>query len=67
MRMLSKKQVCGVVLYSPAHIARLEMAGSFPKRVRLGEGQRCRVGWIEKEVQDWIQARVAKRDTQTTP
>ncbi len=60
MRLLSKKQVREIVLYSPAHIARLEAAGQFPKRVRLGVG---RVGWVDGEVQDWLIARIAERDT----
>jgi prophage regulatory protein len=59
MRLLSKKQVREIVLYSPAHIARLEAAGRFPKRVRLGQG---RVGWVENEVLDWLKARIAERD-----
>jgi prophage regulatory protein len=49
MRLLSKKQVREMVLDSPAHIQRLEVAGRFPKRVRLGQG---RVGWVESEVLD---------------
>jgi prophage regulatory protein len=60
MRLLSKKAVRETVLYSPQHIARLEAAGQFPKRVRLGPG---RVGWIEQEVQDWLKERVSRRDT----
>ena len=36
MRILSKRQVKESVLYSPQHIARLEKAGQFPKRVQLG-------------------------------
>lgn len=62
MRFLSKKQVSQLVLYSPAHIARLEQAGRFPKRVNLGQ---CRVGWVEEEVQAWMAARVAERDSPT--
>ena len=60
MRLLSKKAVRETVLYSPQHIARLEAAGQFPKRVRLGPG---RVGWIEQEVQDWLKERISRRDT----
>ena len=58
MRMLSKRQVRELVLYSPAHVARLEAAGKFPKRVKLGPS---RVGWIEQEVLDWLAERIAKR------
>ena len=63
MRLLSKKQVREIVLYSPAHIARLEAVGKFPKRVRVGQG---RVGWLEHEVQDWLAQRIAERDKPTT-
>ena len=36
MRILSKRQLKELVLYSPHHVARLEKAGQFPKRVQLG-------------------------------
>ena len=62
MRMLSKRQVKELVLYSPQHIARLEAAGEFPKRVKLGNN---RVGWIEDEVLDWLQTRIDARETPT--
>jgi len=42
MRILSKRQVKELVLYSPQHTARLEKAGLFPKRVQLGPN---RVGY----------------------
>ena len=59
MRILSKRQVKELVLYSPQHIARLEKAGQFPKRVPLGPN---RVGWGESEVLDWLQERLAQRE-----
>lgn len=62
MRMLSKRQVKELVLYSPQHIARLEAAGLFPLRVKLGNN---RVGWIEEEVLDWLQIRIDARPTPT--
>ena len=59
MRLLSKKQLREMVLYSPQHIQRLEDAGRFPRRVRLGQS---RVGWIEQEVLDWLAERIRERD-----
>ena len=56
---VSKRQLKEMVLYSPQHIARLEAAGKFPKRVTLGQN---RVGWIKSEVEDWIQQRIDERD-----
>lgn len=59
MRILSKRQLKELVLYSPQHIARLEKAGVFPKRVQLGPN---RVGWVEDEVVDWLQQRLKRRE-----
>lgn len=58
MRILSKRDVKQLVLYSPQHIARLEKAGQFPKRVQLGPN---RVGWVEDEVLDWLRQRIDRR------
>lgn len=65
MKLLSKRQLKEVVLYSPQHIQRLEDAGRFPKRVRLGDGPRSRVGWVEQEVLLWLRERIAHRDELT--
>jgi prophage regulatory protein len=64
-KLVSKKELKSIYgvpysSYSFAHIARLEAAGQFPKRVRLGA---CRVAWVAGELQDWIDERVAKRGT----
>jgi prophage regulatory protein len=59
MRILSKREVKELVLYSPQHIARLEKAGLFPQRVQLGPN---RVGWVEAEVLDWLRERLERRD-----
>ena len=61
-RLLSKKQVKELVLYSYAHIDRLEKAGLFPKRVRLSPHRMGRVGYLEDEIFGWIKKRVAERD-----
>ncbi|WP_084385074.1 helix-turn-helix transcriptional regulator [Novosphingobium naphthalenivorans] len=59
MRILSKRQLRELVLYSPQHIARLEKAGQFPKRVQLGPS---RVGWVEEEILDWLSAKLKRRE-----
>ena len=59
MRILSKRQLKELVLYSPQHVARLEAAGQFPKRIQLGA---CRLGWVEAEILDWLQQRIDRRD-----
>ena len=62
MRILSKRDLKELVLYSPQHVARLEKAGKFPKRVQLGPN---RVGWVESEVLDWLAERLESRGSQT--
>ena len=62
MRILSKRQLKEMVLYSPQHVARLEKAGKFPKRIQLGPN---RVGWVEDEVLDWLQERLDRREDLT--
>ena len=55
MKKITKKQLMEIVPYSSQHIARLEKAGLFPKRVQLGPNG---VGWILDEVLEWIERRV---------
>ena len=62
MRILSKRQLKELVLYSPQHVARLEKAGTFPMRIQLGPN---RVGWIEDEVLNWLQERLDRREDLT--
>jgi prophage regulatory protein len=59
-KLVTKKELKSVygVPYCPAHIARLEVAGQFPKRVKLGA---CRVAWVAEEVEAWIEERVGNR------
>jgi prophage regulatory protein len=40
--------------YSHQHIARLEKAGKFPRRMQLGQ---CRVAWYCSAVEAWIASR----------
>ncbi len=59
MKIITKKQLREIVPYSPQHIARLEKAGQFPKRVQLGSN---RVGWVLAEIMEWIEQRMALRE-----
>ena len=47
-----------MVPYSDMHISRLEQAGKFPRRIRLGPN---RVAWRLSEVLQWIEDRAAER------
>lgn len=62
LKILRQRQVCEKVGYSPMTIWRLERAGRFPLRVKLGPNS---VGWLANEIDDWISERVAQRDART--
>lgn len=49
-----------IVPYSDMHIWRLEKAGRFPKRIKLGPQS---VGWSLREILEYIEARKAERET----
>ncbi len=61
-RLVTKRELREIlgIPYCQQHIARLEAAGQFPRRIRLGQN---RVVWLMEEVLAWIDQRVANRDT----
>ena len=61
LRLLTKKQVKELCLYSYAHTARLEAQGLFPKRVKLGKHRGSRVGYPEREIRAWLQSHINAR------
>jgi len=50
-RIIRKPQVSERTGLSMSTIRRLEIAGSFPKRIQLSKSA---VGWVERDVQQWI-------------
>lgn len=55
IRMLRLPQVLDVTGLCKSEIYKLQAAGEFPMRVRLTARS---VGWIESEVQAWLECRV---------
>ena len=54
--LVSKKELKTLgIPYSFAHIARLEAAGKFPSRIRLGQ---CRVARKYEDVLHWVEERI---------
>jgi prophage regulatory protein len=47
----------GIVL-GRRHLRRLEAAGKFPKRIKIGEH---RVGWLADEIEAYIEAKIKER------
>lgn len=58
-RILRKKQAVAISGLPYSTLNRYEKAGKFPKRVSLGGA--C-VGWVESEIQAWVQEKMAQRD-----
>lgn len=58
-RLLKLKIVTEVTGVSRSHLYALAKRGDFPKPVKLTERSSA---WIESEVQDWIDSRIAQRD-----
>lgn len=56
--LVRSSELTAIVPYSMNHIRRLEHAGDFPRRVRIGAN---RVGWVLTEVQAWLQNRLGAR------
>ena len=63
-RLLDWQRLKQKVPFTRQHVGRLERAGKFPRRVKVGE---LRVAWLESEVEAWIKARVAERDAEARP
>jgi prophage regulatory protein len=57
-RIIRKPELLNMLGISDPTVYRWERAGKFPKRLRLG-GNSC--GWLEEEVNNWIEERAAAR------
>lgn len=60
MKILRKTEAAARVGYSQVHIMRLSRAGKFPQKLQLGPAS---VGFLESEIDAWIAARAAERET----
>jgi prophage regulatory protein len=58
-KLLKLKTVIEVTGVSRSHIYALAQKGQFPKPVKLTERSSA---WVESEIQDWIESRIAARD-----
>lgn len=58
-RLLKLKDVTAMTGLSKSHLYALAQQGIFPKPVKLTERSSA---WVESEVQEWIDTRIAQRD-----
>lgn len=61
IKILRLPQVCAMTGFGRSMIYQMESEQRFPKRVQVGARA---VGWLEHEVQTWLQQRVAESRAQ---
>lgn len=61
MKLLRIKDVSALTSLARATIYKYMSEGVFPKQVSLGAN--C-VAWVESEVLEWVEAKIAQRDLQ---
>lgn len=59
MRVLSKRAAAERVNYSVSQIDKMVSQGRFPRKIKLGPNK---IGFLENEVDAWIEERVRERD-----
>lgn len=57
-RLIGSRELRRMLPFSDAHFWRLEKAGKFPRRIKLGNH---RIAWSLNEVLAWIDARKTER------
>ena len=63
MNLINKRRAQAKTTLHPASIMRLVRIGKFPKPVPLGS---ARIAFVEREVDEWIEARMKERDSRLT-
>jgi predicted DNA-binding transcriptional regulator AlpA len=61
MNLLTKKEAARLVGLHPESVMRLARNGHFPKPLKYGPNARHSIRFVESEIQEWIEARIAER------
>ena len=64
-KLMSKKEAARRVGLHPETIMRLVRSNQFVQPIRLGPTVQHSVRFVESEVQDWIEARMAERNSRS--
>lgn len=51
LRVISWRELSGMIPFTRQHVLRLEKVGKFPKRLKVDNR---RIGWLETEIETWI-------------
>jgi predicted DNA-binding transcriptional regulator AlpA len=64
MKLLTKKEAAELLGYHPEYVMRLAReAGDFPRAIKFGRSQNCAVRFDAAEIEAWVGARAAERET----
>ncbi len=63
MNLLTKKEAARLVGLHPESVMRLARNGHFPKPLKYGPNARHSIRFVETEIQEWIEARMAERES----
>ncbi len=61
MKLLKAKDVANKTSFSVPHIHRMAKDGKFPQPIKLSDSRK---GWLEKDVDKWIEERVRQHNNQ---
>ena len=59
LKLILSGELAKIIPYSQNHLRRLEAAGDFPKRDRIGANQ---IAWLKDEIENCIAERVSSRE-----
>ena len=54
------------IAFSRQHVFRKVKDGTFPRPLKLGEGERATNAWLESELDAWVEARAKARAPRAT-
>ncbi len=63
MNLLTKKEAARLVGLHPESVMRLARNGHFPKPLKYGPNARHSIRFVETEIREWIEARMAERES----
>ena len=63
LHLIPIREACRRTSLSRTQINTLRSTGQFPRAVSLGAGRNARIAFVAAEVEAWIAARIAERDS----
>lgn len=61
-KILRQPEVLAKMGVKETWLKKMVRAGTFPAPIKMGDSEGCSIGWLESEVDAWIDHRIAERD-----